>query len=75
MKAEFGGITGGKSLAYFHKVKIFVGGWPYETMASFSYNIPPNGIGVLGQFGFFDKFVVKFDFQKKIFELKPKNKA
>lgn len=69
---EFGGITGGKSIAYFHKIKISVGGWPHEITAGFSYDLPPSGFGVLGQIGFFDKFIIKFDFQKEIFELKPK---
>ena len=71
-KWEFGGITGGKSFAYLHKVKISVGGWTYKTIVSFSWDLPSYGLGVVGQIGFFDQFIVKFDLQKEIFELKPK---
>jgi len=38
----------------------------------FSYEITPFGFGVLGQLGFFDKFIVKFDYQKKSVEIVPK---
>lgn len=32
----------------------------------------PGNIGILGQYGFFDQFIVKFDLNKKEIELKPK---
>lgn len=38
------------------------------------YNIPPFGYGVLGEEGFFDIFVIKFDFIKEEIELKPRVK-
>lgn len=32
----------------------------------------PGNIGILGQYGFFDKFIVKFDLARKEIELKPR---
>ena len=32
----------------------------------------PGNIGILGQYGFFDKFIVKFDLIKKEIEIKPR---
>lgn len=68
----FGGVGGGKYEAYFHKVKITVGGWEYAVDCAFSYDIAPWGHGIVGQEGFFDIFVIKFDYQKKEIELKPR---
>lgn len=60
-KENFGGISGGQLTAYFHFVNIKIGGWKYKLYCGFSYDIPPFGYGVLGQKGFFNLFVVKFD--------------
>mgnify|MGYP001607964096 FL=1 len=40
----------------------------------FSYDIAKHGFGILGQKGFFDIFVVKFDLVKEEIELKEKQK-
>lgn len=54
------GVTGGPTaLLYFHKVRVFVFGDSFETMAGFSSDIAVTGL--LGRRGFFDSFVVKFD--------------
>ena len=37
-------------------------------------HMPAMGYGVVGQRGFFDKFVVKFDFLKEEVELKERKK-
>lgn len=72
-KEEFGGIQEHKpSVAYFHKITLDIGGWDYPIVAGFSYDIARRGYAVLGQKGFFDKFVVKFDFSKGEIGLKPK---
>ena len=70
-RTNFGGIQerGGAS-AFLHKIKVNVGGWDYETTVGFSYDIAKNGFGILGQKGFFDIFVVKFDLLKEEIELK-----
>jgi len=68
---SFGGIQeSGASSAYFHEVTLVVGGWKYQTTVGFSYDIAKHGYGILGQKGFFDMFVVKFDFMKEQIELK-----
>ena len=70
-KEIFGGIQGrGGAEAFFHEVKINIGGWEYKTVAGFSYDIAKYGFGVLGQKGFFDIFVVRFDLLKEEIELK-----
>lgn len=75
VKEVFGGIqekTG--SLAYLHKITFDIGGWDYQTTIGFSYDIAKYGFGILGQKGFFDIFVVKFDLLKEEIELKQKQK-
>lgn len=71
-KASVAGITGNLQPYYLHKIKISIGGWEEEIVAGFSSNIPSIGYGVLGQKGFFDSFVVKFDYRKQEIELKEK---
>ncbi len=66
------GITGFNQSYYIHPVTIKVGGWAYKIKAGFLPRIADLGYGVVGQRGFFDNFVVKFDFQKEEIELKRK---
>jgi len=67
----FGGIQEkGGAVAFLHKVKLNIGGWDYQTIVGFSYDIAKHGFGILGQKGFFDKFVVNFDLVKEEIELK-----
>lgn len=67
----FGGVEESKgSEAFFHKVTIGVGDWKSEIVVGFSYEIANHGFCILGQNGFFDKLVVKFDFLKEEVELK-----
>ena len=72
-KQEVGGITGTKENYYVHSVNIKVGGWSYPIEAGFLPNIAKIGYGVVGQKGFFDIFVVKFDLLKEEIELKSRN--
>ena|SRR3989344_4963242 len=71
-KKKVGGITGNLQFFYVHQVIIEVGGWDYEIEAGFMPNIPPYGYGILGQTGFFENFVVKFDYSKAEVEIKPR---
>lgn len=67
----FGGIQEkGGAEAFLHGVTINIGGWNYKTVIGFSYDIARHGFGILGQRGFFDMFIVKFDFSKEEIELK-----
>ena len=64
--------VGGQTVVYFvHPVEIEVGGWSHEIKAGFIQRVSgPAPYGALGQKGFFDKFVVKFDLMKEEIELK-----
>ena len=69
----FGGIQEAEGAeAFLHEIIINIGGWDYKTTIGFSYDIANHGFGILGQKGFFDIFVVKFDLLKKEIELKPR---
>lgn len=67
---KVGGITGAAETYYVHPVSIKVGGWSYDIKVGFLPNIAKMGYGVVGQKGFFDIFVVKFDLLKEEIELK-----
>lgn len=64
------GVTGDHRLCYSHKLEIKVGGWPFTITANFMRDIPTVGYGIVGQKGFFDIFIVKFDLLKEEIELK-----
>ncbi len=67
---EVSGITG-KSEPYFvHDIKVSVGGKVINVEAGFMVNPGLDWYGVVGQKGFFDKFVIKFDYSKKEIEIK-----
>ena len=63
----------GKAVAYFHNITINVGGWEYGCHAGFSYDVKDMPYGLLGQKGFFDRFIVNFDFDKEYIELRRKS--
>jgi hypothetical protein len=69
---EVFGVGGKASLYYLHKVTIEVGGWPYVIEAGFMPNVAGHRTpyGVVGQRGFFDAFIVKFDLLKEEIEVK-----
>ena len=72
-RIEFGGIQDrGGAEAFLHELSLNIGGWNYKTIVGFSYDIAKQGFGILGQKGFFDIFVVKFDLLKEEIELKPR---
>lgn len=68
-KAIMVGITGKPELYYYHKVIIIVGEWEYVAEVGFKPNFSGMGYGVVGQKGFFDNFVVKFDLTKAEIDL------
>lgn len=72
LREPFGGVQErGGAEAFLHEVTLTIGGWDHKTMIGFSYDIARHGYGILGQKGFFDIFVVKFDLVKEEVELKP----
>ena len=67
----FCGIEESQSaVAYLHEVDLNINGCEVSVVAGFSYDIAKHGYGILGQRGFFDNFVVKFDLLKEEIELK-----
>lgn len=69
---EVFGVGGKVSIYYVHKVNIEVGGWLYDIEAGFMPNVAGRimSYGLVGQNGFFDNFIVKFDLKKEEIELK-----
>lgn len=65
------GIAGQTSIYFKHKIAIEIGGWPYTIEAGFLRNVSGSfNYGVVGQRGFFEHFIVKFDLLKEEIELK-----
>ena len=69
-KRQVGGITGKLKTYYLHPITISIGGIKKSIEVGFSSYIADFGHGVLGQNGFFDLFIVKFDLLKEEIELK-----
>lgn len=68
---SFGGIQQAAHIvAFLHTVTLEIGGHAVQSHIGFSYDIAKNGYGILGQRGFFDQFMVTFDYQKKEIVLK-----
>ena len=66
---QYYGISGQQLTAYFHDVKIEVGGYEFDCWAGFSRDIDNLPYGLLGQLGFFNLFNVVFDYNKERIEL------
>lgn len=65
------GITGVSKTYFINKVDLIVGGYKFSNIeAGFLREMGTYAQGVVGQKGFFDLFVVKFDLKKKRVELK-----
>ena len=65
------GIAGQRAPYFMYPVEIEVGGWTHKIEVGFLQTVAgTNSYGVVGQKGFFDVFVVKFDFAKEEIELK-----
>ena len=67
----FGGIQDREgATAYLHDVTLRVGGHRFPTTVGFTSDLAAWGMGIVGQKGFFDLFIVKFDRVKEEVELK-----
>lgn len=73
---EVFGVGGKASIYYLHMITINVGGWKYKIKAGFMPNVSGNVMhyGLVGQRGFFENFIVKFDLQKEEVEIKTREK-
>lgn len=71
---EVMGVGGKASVFYWHPIILEVGGWEYVIKAGFMPNVSGKVLpyGVVGQKGFFEHFIVKFDLTKEQIELKKK---
>lgn len=69
VKVQVGGMTGFPEDTYIHMLQIKIGGRIYKIDVGFM-RMSGNSYGVVGQKGFFDKFIVKFDLEKEEIELK-----
>jgi len=65
----FSGIGSAGQTAYFHNIKLEVGGHEFDCYAGFSSDIQNLPYGLLGQVGFFDIFRVAFDYKKEKIKL------
>ena len=72
---EVFGVGGKASVYYLHSITIVVGGWAYNIQAGFMPSVSGHIMrhGVVGQKGFFENFIVKFDLEKEEIELKTRN--
>lgn len=67
---NFSSASGDIVTGFISDIKLDIGERVFDTKVVFA-DLADNA-GILGQFGFFDKFVVKFDLIKKEIELKPR---
>jgi hypothetical protein len=73
LKKSVYGITGETRDYYAHPVTIKIGGWKHDIVAGFMEM--DHGYGIVGQKGFFDLFIVKFDLLKEQLELVPRSNS
>jgi hypothetical protein len=71
-KQFVGGIVDGERREYYvHHVTLKIGGWRHENVrVAFMPSLSKTGHGLLGQYGFFNLYSVKFDLPKGEIELK-----
>ena len=74
--AEILGVGGKMSVIYMHTITIEVGGWPCTIEVGFLKETELRSVeyGIVGQRGFFENFVVKFDLLKEEIDLKRREK-
>lgn len=66
----FFGTSGKPQKAYFHKITFGIGGCPHTGEVGFSYDMEKLAYGLLGQDGFFDRWIVKFEYHKQNIDLR-----
>lgn len=71
---EVFGVGGKVSLYYLHTIEIEVGGWTHKAEVGFMPDVAGRVMpyGLVGQKGFFENFIVKFDLKKEEIELRPR---
>ena len=69
-KLIFYGTSGQAQEAFFHTILFKIGGNNHKCAVGFSYDMNQLAYGILGQYGFFDKWRIKFEYDKENVELK-----
>jgi predicted aspartyl protease len=69
-KLTFYGTSGQPQKAYFHNISFKIGGHLHNAYVGFSYEMKSLAYGILGQDGFFNKWVIKFEYLKETIEIK-----
>jgi hypothetical protein len=69
-RQDVAGLTGVSESYFIHEVTLRVGGHPYRVRVGFMSSMGQYGHGIVGQIGFFDRYIVKFDYAKEEIELK-----
>lgn len=69
----FFGTSGEPQKAFFHTTTFTIGGHEHTCEVGFSYDMEKLAYGILGQDGFFNKWVVKFEYSKERLELNQVN--
>lgn len=68
-----GGVGASGNVTYYEDVEIDVGnGLKFTSYVGFTQGLEVQGMGLLGQSGFFENFLVSFDYQSRIFTLETK---
>lgn len=67
------GLGGGPLKGYGHTLTMRIRQLTYKTQVTFSNKLPDNTLAVLGNKGFFDKFLVNLDYKNKKISLKRNN--
>ena len=68
-KRKISGIGGKVLTGYEHRITLRLKDFTYHAPVTFSADIPENTLAVLGNNGFFDRFVVTLNYQAKIITL------
>lgn len=66
----FYGTSGQPQKAYFHNIEFKIGGHKHKCKVGFSYDMEKLAYGLLGQDGFFDKWLIQFEYHKENVDLR-----
>ena len=74
-KSSFSGINKGvRGTMQMTIIEIGIDNYTFNAPVYFSSDISPDGYGIVGQLGFFNKFKITFNFDKRKIELKKSRK-
>src|SRR5262249_15504213 len=68
-KQMTGGVGSSANVTYYDTLEIYLGGLRFSTLVGFTQGLEAQGIGLLGQLGFFENYQVLFDHRAKQFHI------